>query len=307
MERKIRVTFPTDEHGLTGRECPSCKRYFKVKFGTGLPTSHCICPYCGERANHDQFFTEAQIEYAKSVAVKEAIGPSLRELENTLKDLERSTRGGFIQFKVKTTGFNFPLKYYQEKELETHVVCDNCGLECAIYGVFANCPDCGRLNALTIFSKSIEVARKRIKLIDNLEPNQKDLKEAILEDALSGGISAFDAFGKAIRAKHPDKLPPRPKNLFQNILELSNSLTKTIGKSLADLIGKESFMFLVKMFQIRHIYEHNMGVIDDDFIKIMSDMIHLKGRKYPLERKEIEKFLEEIERSGNALIGFLQT
>jgi len=34
MKKEIPLNFPTDEHGLTGRECPSCNGYFKVKFGT---------------------------------------------------------------------------------------------------------------------------------------------------------------------------------------------------------------------------------------------------------------------------------
>jgi hypothetical protein len=280
MERKIRITFPTDEHGLTGRECPSFRRYFKVKFGTGLPTSYCICPYCGERANHNQFFTEAQIEYAKSVAVKEALSSSLSELENTLKDLERLTRGGFIQFKVKTTGFNLPLKYYQEKELETHVVCDNCGLEFAIYGVFASCPDCEKLNAMIILAKSIEVASKRLKLLESLDPSESELNEAILADAVSSGVSSFDGFGKALQRRYPKIFFEGHKNLFQNLTLLSSCLEKSIDRTLSDLIGDEEFNFLVRWFQIRHIYEHNMGVVDQDFVK--------KNRRCPsTERQKI--------------------
>ena len=30
------VSIPADERGYTGRECPSCESYFKVRFGTGL-------------------------------------------------------------------------------------------------------------------------------------------------------------------------------------------------------------------------------------------------------------------------------
>lgn len=306
MYKQIPVKFPNDEHGLTGRECPSCKGYFKVKFGTGLPTSECICPYCGEKGNHDQFFTQAQIEYAKSVAVREVLGPEMRKLERSFKDLERSTRGGLIQFKVKTTGFNFPLKYYQERELETYVICDYCGLEFAIYGVFANCPDCARLNALVVFKKSIEVAKKRLKLIDSLDRPEKAFKEAIMEDALSGGISAFDGFGKALRTKYPNKLTKRPKNLFQNIIALSDCLKKTCDKSLSDLINKNEFEFLLKWFQVRHIYEHNMGVVDGDCVKIIPGMKYLKGKKYALDQNEIKKFLDELEKAGDKLMKFLE-
>jgi hypothetical protein len=305
MEKVIPIRFPTDEHGLTGRECPECKRYFKVKFGTGLPTSECTCPYCGIKAAHDQFFTDAQIEYAKSVAVREALGPSLRELENSLRRLESSTRGGFIRFKVETTGFNFPLKYYQEKEVETHVVCDNCGLDFAIYGVFASCPDCEKLNALIILAKSIEVAGKRLKLLESVDSSESELKEAILADAVSGGVSSFDGFGKALRRRYPDIFLEGHKNLFQNLTLLSSCLEKSINRTLADLIGDEEFNFLVRWFQIRHIYEHNMGVVDEDFVKKIGDARQLKGKKYPLDRQDIEKFLVGIKNIAEKLMGVL--
>jgi len=147
----------------------------------------------------------------------------------------------------------FPLEYYQEKEVETYVTCDNCGLEFAIYGVFANCPDCGKLNALIIFRKSIEVASKRLHLLDSIK-DDVELQEAILDDALSGGVSAFDAFGKALQSCYPNIFPQRPRNLFQNLKALSDVLSKSRGKSLPDIIGQEKFEFLFKMFQVRHIY-----------------------------------------------------
>ena len=300
------ISFPTDKHGMFGRECPKCKNYFKVKPGTGLITSECICPYCEEKADHSYFFTEAQNEYIRSVVSREVLGPELKKLEKSFKELERATRRSIIQFKVKTIGFNFPLKYYQEKELETHVTCDNCGLEFAIYGVFANCPDCGQLNALVIFNKSIEVAKKILKLTDSIDKSDNSLRETMLKDALSSGISSFDAFGKALRMKYPKKLPQKPKNLFQNIRALSDVIKNLIGISLSDIIGKKEYEFLLKYFQVRHIYQHNMGVVDDDFVKIIPSLRHLKGRKFPLKKEEIEKFIDLLKELGNKLMDSLE-
>jgi len=306
MNKKIEVTLPTDKHGLTGRECPTCGGYFKVKSGTGLPTSECICPYCGRKASHDEFLTQEQLEYVKSVAVRKVLAPELSKLEKAFKDLERSTRGGLIQIKVGTSSFNFPLRYYHEKELETHVTCDNCGLEFAIYGVFANCPDCARLNALVIFNKSIEVAKKMLNLIGPIDKEEKSLIESTLMGALSSGIASFDAFGKALRLKYPEQLPSKPKNLFQNVAVLSEAIKKSTGLSIPDLIGKDQYEFILKYFQVRHIYEHNMGVVDDDFLKVIPTLSCLKGRKCPLEQAEIEKFLNLLKDLGNKLMRCLE-
>ena len=44
---EISVKIEADADGYTGRECPICEKYFKIKFGTGLPGDpDCHCPYC---------------------------------------------------------------------------------------------------------------------------------------------------------------------------------------------------------------------------------------------------------------------
>jgi len=311
MKMKVGVNLPPDEKGFTGRECPQCGEYFKVKFGTGLHgSSHC-CPYCGFSGSQRAFDTKDQIEYAKSIAVRkymeEMVEPFVQELEQRIRELERATRDGIIQIKVKSTGSpqKIPLNTYQEKEVETYVKCDHCGLEFAVYGVFANCPDCSKLNASIVFKKSIEVAHKRIRLMD-LVHDDSELQNAILGDALSGGVSAFDALGKALQKRYPTTFPDKPKNLFQNLKVLSISLSESIGKPLSDIVGKETSDLLWKMFQVRHIFEHNMGVIDADFIRNVPEFSHLKGRKYSLEQEEIDKFLSCILQTGNKILEILE-
>lgn len=305
MERKIEINFPTDEQGLVGRECHSCGGYFKVKSGTGLPTPDCICPYCEHKDSHGEFLTNDQMEYAKSVVAREVLGPEMRKLEQSLRSLERSTRGSFLQIKVTTTGLDFPLRYYREKDLETHVACDSCGLEFAIYGVFANCPDCGQLNALTILTKSIEVAKKRGAFLDRLDSTDTELREGVLSDVLSGGVSSFDGFGKCLRGKYPEVFPLQPKNLFQNLPMLSKCMEASLGTSLSVLLGEEEYSFLVRWFQVRHLYEHNMGVVDDDFVKKVKGSDYLKGKKYPLDRKEIEKVLDLLKMMAEKIMNNL--
>jgi hypothetical protein len=279
---------------MVGRECLKCKRYFKLKPGTGLPTSRCHCPYCDYEGNADTFWTPEQIKYAESIAEKEIhhqiIEPFFDSIDNTFKELERKTKGGFFQIKVTQTRDTpyFPIKTYNEKELETYVTCDNCKLEFAIYGVFATCPDCKQLNAFTVFKKSIEVTQKLIDLVNTLDLNE-DMKEVQLKSILSNCISAFDGLGKALKQKYSNRFPDRPKNLFQNIIELEKVLASEFALQLSS--DKTEFEFLVKMFQVRHLYEHNFGVVDDDCIKKVPSLIILKGRKYKLDKSEIEKLL----------------
>ena len=89
------IKVPKDKSGMTGRECPNeaCLGYFKVKFGTGLKGKDvpCICPYCGHQGSHDTFWTQKQLDYAQSIAVREITGLFVKELKKS----EFNIRGPF--------------------------------------------------------------------------------------------------------------------------------------------------------------------------------------------------------------------
>lgn len=297
---KIQVKMPSDEHGMIGRECLKCKQYFKLKPGTGLETNHCNCPYCDYEGNSDNFWTEAQLEYAQSIAMQQAydkfIKPSLNKLSNSFKQLERSTRNSLIQIKVKSTGNNsyFPIKYYSENELETVLICDNCKLEFAIYGVFSRCPDCNEINAFLIYEKSLEVIKKNLEVFSKPEI-PKDILEISLSSILSSGIAAFDGLGKELRKRKLDKYPGKTRNLFQNISLLNNSLNNIIADKHKD------YDKLLILFQVRHIYEHNMGVVDADFVNKLPQFSSMLNRKYKLNVKELNEFIEMMKELGEII------
>jgi Zn ribbon nucleic-acid-binding protein len=294
---KINITIPKDDDGFIGRECLECEKYFKLKSGTGLPTTHCHCPYCEYEGDQDTFWTQDQIKYAESIAEKIAyekfINPMLDDLSKSFKRLERSTKSGFLQIKVteKRDKPFFLIKRYSERELETRITCDNCGLEFAIYGVFSRCPDCKELNAFSIFNKSIEVSKKQFELFQEFQ-NDKDVVQANLKFILSNSISAFDGLGKELRTKYPNIFPVKPKNLFQNIDELNKTLSSKLGISLTSEIV--NYEFIRTMFQVRHILEHNMGVVDADIIRKVPSLASIKGRKYKLVENDIETFIDGI-------------
>lgn len=126
---QLRVALTPDEKGYTGRECPSCERYFKVKFDTGLPTTFQMCPYCGHKDDGNKFFTQDQIKYIHGVAANEVISPQVEKLKENMKSLKH--------FKPNNIPCRFDIPKYKEEILETDVICDNCGLNFSIYGVFS--------------------------------------------------------------------------------------------------------------------------------------------------------------------------
>lgn len=296
----VSVSIPLDENGMMGRECLECEQYFKLKPGTGLETDHCYCPYCDYEGNADTFWTQAQLEYAQSIAMQQTfnkiIKPELDKLTNSFKQLESNSRNSLIQLKITTTGnnFRFPIKYYSENELETNLACDNCGLEFAIYGVFSNCPDCNKTNAFLIYEKSLEVIRKKLQIFSKPEIPD-DIIEISLSSILTSAISTFDGLGKELRNKRPDNYPSKPRNLFQNIYLLNEKM----GNFISD--KHSNFNRLIKYFQVRHIFEHNMGVVDSDCVNKVPELSNLNGRKYKLTISELDDFIKLMSELGSII------
>ena len=235
------ISIPADENRFSGRECPQpdCEGYFKIEFGTGLKGEElpCHCPYCGHAAEHDQFWTKAQVKYIKSIAMRkitDAIHKDLKKLEFDHKP--KGTFGIGISMKLKP-GRPPPIHHYRERQLETEVVCTNCTLRYSVYGVFAFCSDCGQHNSIQILDKNLEVVGKMLEMATREE---KALAEKLIENALEDCVSAFDGFGRELCRVHANKArtPDRAEKMnFQN-LESARTRGRDLAGRQAPAVGK---------------------------------------------------------------------
>jgi len=294
-EKTISVPMSTDEQGFFGRECPACKQYFKLKPVADFTTTQGICPYCGHTVELQDFITQDQRDYLTSIAANEFLLPMLRDFAKSLETISNDV----VTFKANTNIPALPIQHYQEKVLETDVTCDNCGLVFSIYGVFSNCPACGKLNGRVIYNSSLDVLSKKLALVDD-DAIDESVRADFIKDTLQGTVSTFDALGKALRKKHP-AIPADPNNLFQNLLKLDQVLATLTGKHISQYLSPADSDFLFLMFQVRHIYEHNAGVVDSDFVKKQPAYAHLLGRKYPLKKEDVSTFIALMRQLGDAI------
>lgn len=309
LEEGIKVSIPTDENGLTGRECPNpeCLGVFKIKLGTGLKEEEgkelpCHCPYCGHVAPQDNFWTQEQLDYIRSIAMNEVTQALKGLTQEWDQDLRQSTRNSFIKLSMEFKGGHHPIRYYQEKQLETHVICDVCTLEYSIYGVFAFCPDCGTHNSLQILRKNFELVEKEIALAQSTD--DKELAKRLIEDGLENAVSAFDGFGRASCSAFSEKATNKEQAkevTFQNIANAKNRTQVLYSFDLAESLNDNQWVFIVRSFQKRHLLAHTMGVIDEDYIKKASDPSAIAGRKISIESDEVKQLIQLLEIVGNNL------
>jgi hypothetical protein len=293
--RQLSVPIKIDDDGYLGRECPvkECLGYFKITPGTGVKSrAPCHCPYCGHSGDQNTFWTQEQLDYATSVALRrvtDAIHQDLKSLEFDHRPVGPFGLG--ISLKVKA-GRPHPINYYREKQLETEVACDNCTLRYAIYGVFGWCPDCGVHNSLQILIKNLELARKELSLAATVDP---ELANHLIGDALENAVSAFDGFGRQLCERKATEIR------FQNLASARRKVQDAFGFDFADALRTDEWETACRAFQKRHLLAHKMGVIDDDYIQKANDASAVSGRKLALNRREVETYVQILESMGRRL------
>lgn len=293
---RFTVSIPASPDGLTGRECPveHCEGFFRIEFGTGLKGEElpCHCPYCGHQAGHSEFYTREQIEYAQSVAINRITGAVLKDLK-ALEFDHRPRPGTFgIGISMKVTGRPYPIRYYREKALETEVVCDQCTLRYAIYGVFAFCPDCGVHNSRQILERNLTLAVKQLALAAE---KGGDLEDYLVREALGGVVASFDGFGREIFRIHACRAtnPQRAAGLsFQNLPNANTATQQLFGIDLAVALAADEWAFACRAFQKRHLVAHKMGVVDAAYLAVTADPAAALGRKIPVAAAEVEQLIQ---------------
>lgn len=307
---KFSISLPPDEEGFIGRECPvpECEGYFKLQPGTGLKGGNlpCHCPYCGHGAGSDKFFTKAQVEYAKSVVMREVSGALLKDLKSL--EFNHRPRGAFgIRISMKVTGKPTALRHYRESKLETEVVCDRCTLRYTIYGVFGFCPDCAVHNSRQILNKNLELVEKLLAVAETQEP---PVAQHLIENALEDCVSAFDGFGRetcrvfASKAVKPEKAA---EIRFQNIGAARDRVREQFSVDFAATAAPADWKHILRAFQKRHLLAHKMGVVDEDYLSATGDSPSLLGRKVPITATEVRALVGQLQSLVTKLFRSLET
>ena len=304
LGNRIAVRILPDEDRYTGRECPNpdCKSYFKVVSGTGLQGEDlpCHCPYCGHTAKHDEFWTEDQIEYGKSVAIRKFTDAFRKDLKAF--EFNQRPRGPFgigISMKFKP-GRSTPIHHYREKKLQTDLVCANCTLRYSVYGVCAYCPDCGEHNSLQIFKSNMEIVRKVLNLAKDTE---RDLSASLIESALEDCVSAFDGFGRELcRVYAPHALIPGKVGgiRFQNLDYAREKVQVAFGIDITESWRAE-IEGVGRLFQKRHLIAHKLGVVDQEYVNRTGDHSVPVRHKIVVGAYEVEQLTDILKLAAESI------
>lgn len=300
---QFNVPVPASRSGYTGRECPECRKFFKLVFGTGIKHSRqCYCPYCGHHQDHSYFHTKDQIDYVTSVAVNAVTREFNDSLQQMARDFNRSNRRskGLLQLSMEVTSTPTNIRVPADPKLETYIECTNCTLKYAVYGVYAFCPDCARHNSVQILENNLAISSKLLDL--SVATDDNALAKQLIGSALTDVVSSFDGFGREICRTYASKSSnssEAEKIRFQNLPGAQNNILKCFGFDIATKLTSSDWEFAIRCFQKRHVLEHRSGVVDEDYTAKANDPKAVVGRKVSLSKSEVRRLIEVIRELGN--------
>lgn len=298
-----------DEQGMIARACTDgqCSPgYFKVKPGTGITQGQKVayCPYCRIEAEPDAFSTKAQRDYAIALAENEAIkgvDSMMREALGLGQSNTKTLDAGLISIKMSyEPAKSMPVSSPIEEELRRNLICPQCGLEHAVFGLATWCPDCGK----DIFTFHIRAEIDVIKtMLSDIDRRRSLLGARVagrdVENALEDLVSVFEAVLKKTTHRHmlvkglsrdqvAEAFGKKVRNRYQNIETAASTFEECVGINLFELVGDKDVSFLRTMFETRHPITHNLGVVDRKYLDHVWS-VEAEGSEVRLTPSEVEK------------------
>lgn len=263
---------PTDE-GFIGRECgnQACGRYFRVHMDSLADEMN--CPYCGQRFDKSDLLTGDQLDYLRQAAAEKAMEHISAELGRMF---ERSTRGNkYVTFKPGAPYKAKPVEpTYEERKVDSEMVCAVCGARFQVDGIFAYCVGCGTQN-IAVYDANLEVIRAEVAAAGN--------SQRVLRHAYNDLVSTFES----ICAKRAVMLTT-DRGSFQDPYEARRFFNKHASVDLLAGLDDDQLLAVRRLFHKRHAWQHSRGVITERYVKKVPEDAPLLGFEAALSMQEFE-------------------
>jgi hypothetical protein len=272
----FKISIPSD-NGFVGRACknPECKRYFKVHLTSFKDKMY--CPYCGTLFDKSELITNDQRNYVMEIGQQKAFDYAAKEFTKMLTDLTRGNK--YLAFKPgKPDTYKYAPRKYCEKKVDSQIECSQCKAIFQIYGIFGYCPSCKCDNAL-IYDTNIQIILKEI-------DNSGDKKRA-LRHAYNDLVSTFENACK-------NKNVSNKKYNFQNLECAKEFFHDHLHIDMFQDLSSDEKLSIMRLFQKRHLYQHNRGIVDKRYIIMIPEDINLLNNEAPLTREEFIKGAEAM-------------
>jgi hypothetical protein len=249
--RNLMVFIVCDSEMMYGAQCPVCSAYWRSK----SPSKFCVS--CGFRGQPHMFLTEAHGAYLEQYC---SLFAKVQAAEDGKHVIDLDAVADAVNSVEK------PPFYYAEESQQNKFLCVECNCVVDILGRFGYCSLCGTRNDFQELVRTLEAIRKRV--------NAEDAREACVRDA----VAAFDSFvGQDVREllrrvpMTKSRINRLENSRFHNVNLVRDELKNTFDIDVFDGINAKDQRFAALTFLRRHVYEHNGGEADEEYISQSGD------------------------------------
>jgi hypothetical protein len=173
----MHVTLPADDAGYLGRQCPSCRRIFRMHVADyhALPDEQRLtCPYCCAEEIHGEFMTDQQKNRTMAAAGEYAQQLAAGELDEMFSDLARRVNSRRGAVRIEYSGSSKrpvqprPLPLIVEEAPIRERTCDRCGIRYAVFGDHVACPVCGPHPPRTVATDAFDAQESVLFVVDHV-------------------------------------------------------------------------------------------------------------------------------------------
>lgn len=311
-----------DNDGYVDKECPNinCLKKFKVfaeDWNNINEINNTYCPFCGYKSAYNTWFTTEQITQAQEQAKQKMYSDISNAFSKGIKSANRKlnrnfNRKSFIKMNLsyKSNDHNFiNLPAIALEEMQQKITCDTCGFRYAVIGSAFFCPRCGKNSAVQTFNNTIDKVKGNIKNIPTIYKTLLSIDkdeatracDSLRINSLFDLVVAFQRLCECIYKEAMPNVKIR-KNVFQRLDDGSKLFKEALGKEYNDLISDSEYKLLIKCFQKRHCFQHNEGIVDEDYLKKSGDLTYNLGQHLNITETEVIKYLTIVEKLGNGII-----
>lgn len=300
----FRVSIPADEHGYFGRQCPSCKQFFRMHLGDydGLPDDlRLTCPYCGHVDDHSEYMTEQQrnrvMQVARDAALQ-TISEAFRGLNTRRSSSRRS--GVSITFRAKPF-YPRPLPGINEESLIRERQCSTCDVRYAVFGEHRFCPVSGLLSPDKIAADGLAAEEAKLAALSAIPTDQvpplreQGVFERINVDVLGRVVAIVEECASSVfkdRVANAEAILKGKGNVFQRLDDMAGLFQAELGVDLRSIPGVR-WPDLVRLWAARHVHSHAGGLVDDRYLKALPGAGLAVGQRVAVTDSDVRRCIEQ--------------
>ena len=285
------IEFPSDAEGMWGRRCPTCKSYFRTSF----PQTD-FCPYCNTKADSLTFITAHQRDFIK------------RQHDAIVAALDGPEGDTVVSFE----GDAADSWGYADERQQTHFKCAKCPLKFDVLGDYVRCPNCNTFTARQVIERKLsDISTDLESDAQTIPTDQRDQRQRRWRHHVSACVAEFDALGRDI-SKVLAALPCTPGRRkailelsFPSIVVTAGRLREWFGIELLGGIDENDRGFLNRLFNCRHLFAHNSGRVDQEYLDRTGDSSVRLNEVVKISSNETRRLIALVQRlAEQLLLGF---